>query len=89
MKNYYLKNKEKIKKQSMEWKKENPDKVRMVQKSYRKKHKPIYDDFKKEIIEVMPFKERVSPETLLRMKENILTNQKLIKYYKREEELRN
>jgi 7-cyano-7-deazaguanine synthase in queuosine biosynthesis len=85
MKNYYLKHKEKIKKQSMEWREKNPDKVRMVQSRYRKKHKVRYDD-KKEIIKILSFKERVSEETLLRMKENTLTNQKLIKYYKRQED---
>ncbi|MCJ7790567.1 MAG: hypothetical protein MUP69_10425 [Candidatus Atribacteria bacterium] len=41
----------------------------------------IYDDFKKEIIEVLPFNKRVSPETLLKLKENSQSNQGRVKYY--------
>jgi hypothetical protein len=51
-----------------------------------KKERMVREEYKKEPEIIVPFKERISPEILLRMKENTLTNQKLIKYYKREED---
>jgi hypothetical protein len=79
MKNYYLKNKEKIKKQSNEWRAKNPDKVRMVQSRYRKKRKEMgtMEDWKKP--EAILLKK--SPELITRQKENSRSNQGRTKYY--------
>jgi hypothetical protein len=88
MKSYYLKNKEKIKKQSMEWREKNPGKLKVIQSRYRTKHGVVIRDYREEKVEVLSFKERVSQETLLKMKENSRSNQEsghCIKYYEWQE----
>lgn len=81
MKNYYLKHKKKIKKQAEEWRKNNPGRVKVIRSRYKGKDELGYKDFREEKIKVLPFKERVSPETLVKMRENTLSNQGRIKYY--------
>ena len=82
MKEYYQKHKEKIKKQSMEWREKNPGRLKVIQKRYKTKHGKVLDrDFREERIELIPFEERVSQETLAKMKENSQVNQKLVKRY--------
>jgi hypothetical protein len=80
MQEYYLDHKEKIKKQSMEWREKNPGRLKIIQNRYRIK-RGLDRDFREEKIEVLPFKERVSKETLAKMKENSRINQRRIKYY--------
>lgn len=83
MQEYYQKNKEKIKKQSNEWREKNPDKVRMVQSRYRKNHKEMgtIEGWKKpEAILV-----KKSPELIAQQKENSQSNQGRIKYYEWQE----
>lgn len=80
MKDYYQKHKDKIKKQSREWAKRNPEKIRNIQKIYKGEHPEKY--YREEMIEVLPFEKRVNKETLARMKENSQSNQGRIKYYK-------
>ena len=80
MQQYYLEHKEKIKKQSMEWREKNPGRLKIIQKRYKLK-RGLDRDFREEKIEVIPFEERVSQETLAKMKENSQVNQKLVKRY--------
>jgi len=80
MRQYCLEHKEKIKKQSIEWKKNNPDKVKIIAQTYRE-NKSICND-----IEVLPFEKRVSQELLAKMKENSQVNQKLVKHYEWQED---
>lgn len=85
MKNYYLKHKEKIKKQSMEWREKNINRVKAIQKNYREKHGIAVRDYKEEKIKELPFKERVSPEILAKLKYNSRINKLYIKHYPWEE----
>ena len=87
MKQYYLDHKEKIKARSRKWGKDNPGKVRIIQNSYKTKHQEaIRDYYREERIEVIPFEERVSKETLTKMKENTRVNKLYIKNYPWEED---
>jgi len=87
MQEYYLNHKEKIKKQSMEWREKNPGRLKVIQKRYKTKHGKVLDrDFREERIEVIPFEERVSKETLAKMKENSQVNRKLVKHYEWQED---
>lgn len=81
MKNYYLKHKEKIKKRSEEWRKNNPGRIKVIRSRYKTKRESAIGDFREEKIEMLPFEERISPETLLRLKENSRSNQGRVKYY--------
>lgn len=47
----------------------------------RSERESAIGDFREEKIEMLPFEERISPETLLRLKENSRSNQGRIKYY--------
>ena len=87
MQQYYLEHKEKIKKQSMEWREKNPGRLKIIQKRYKTKHGKVLDrDFREEKIEVIPFEKRVSKETLTKMKENTRVNKLYIKNYPWEED---
>ena len=85
MKLYYLKHKEKIKKQAMKWRENNPGRLKVIQNRYRIK-RGLDRDFREEKIEVIPFEERVSQETLAKRKENSRSNQKLVKHYEWQED---
>jgi len=85
MQQYYLEHKEKIKKQSMEWREKNPGRLKIIQKRYKLK-RGLDRDFREEKIEVIPFEERVSKGTLAKMKENSRINKKLIKHYEWQED---
>ena len=80
MRQYYLKHKEKIKKQAMKWRENNPGRLKVIQNRYRIK-RGLDRDFREEKIEVIPFEERVSKETLAKMKEKSRSNQGRIKKY--------
>ena len=87
MKEYYQKHKEKIKKQSMEWREKNPGRLKIIQKRYKTKHGKVLDrDFREEKIEVLPFEKRVSQGLLAKMKENSQVNQNLVKHYEWQED---
>ena len=85
MAEYYQKNKEKSIKQSLEWRKNNPDNIKIIQGRYRKKHKADRD-YRDEKIKILPFKKRISKECLARMKENTKINRKLVKHYEWQED---
>ena len=80
MKQYYLDHKEKIKKQSKEWREKNPGRLKVIQSRYKLK-RGLDRDFREERIEVLPFEKRVSQGLLAKMKENSQVNRKLVKYY--------
>jgi len=85
MRQYYLKHKEKIKKQAKEWRKNNPGRLKVIQNRYRIK-RGLDRDFREEKIEVIPFEERVSQGLLTKMKENSQVNQNLVKHYEWQED---
>ena len=85
MRQYYLKHKEKIKKQAMKWRENNPGRLKVIQNRYRIK-RGLDRDFREEKIEVIPFEERVSQETLAKMKENSQVNRNLVKHYEWQED---
>jgi len=85
MRQYYLEHKEKIKKQAMKWRENNPGRLKVIQNRYRIK-RGLDRDFREEKIEVIPFEKRVSQGLLAKMKKNSQVNQKLVKHYEWQED---
>lgn len=72
MKQYYLDHKEKIKERAKQWRRNNPEKLRLIKHSYERRP---------EIEKVLPFEERVSKRLLKKMKVNTGINRRLIKRF--------
>lgn len=84
---YYQNHKKGYEERSKKWRKDNPEKAKIISKRYRdkppeKRKKSINrSKYYGKPVEIIPFKKRISPELLAKMEENTRINNKYIKFY--------